>query len=293
MTNPPYAPGPPGDPYLPPQQPPGASMPPSAPVAPQGGPAAQWDGRSGSAAPKSGPGPQSFEYRPHDPYATFKAGQEAGPVLPPAPTFLQRWGFRGKDDRPIQVTVMLQTLWISLALTLLVTLIGAIAADSAVGRFAGLFFGVLVIAVCLTLIWAIAKEQLGRFKFQGPRKALYIGLGALGLNALIGFFSVWKFVPALAQAAAVLLCLVLIFTKPFRAWLRDRPGNQPRSDDDRRPGAHQTPLDGYQPPEPPQWRDTLQQPAAGPTAAPGSAGTTIPLNPPNPNSNPGWPQPPR
>lgn len=182
--------------------------------------------------PPNAPGPSSpsFQYRPHDPYAHLTPGQDAGPVLPPPPTFAQRWGFLGKDDRPRQVTVILQTLWIHLAVTVLVALIAMPVAAARPSAFGVLIvvFGLIAAAACLVLIWAVAKERLGRLGLDDPRQTVYIGLSVFGLNALIGFFSFWTFVPALAQAAAAVLVLVLFFTRPARAWLRDREGNQPK-----------------------------------------------------------------
>lgn len=273
MTNPPYATGPAHDPNLPPRQPGGAAVPPAA------NPAGN---------------PQSFQYRPHDPYGSYAAGQQSGPVLPPAPTFRQRWGIQTKDDRPRQVTVMLQSLWIYLATATVVVIVGAIMAAvafSTLGFLYSVVLGLVSAVVCLVLIWAVAREQLGRFGSHHPRTTLYIGLGVLGFNAFLGVFSFLTLVPALAQAAAVLLCLVLIFTKPVKAWFKERPGNLPRNDSGERPGADGEQLGGYRPPEPPQWRETgpvaQRPPAAGPAAPQG------PPAPSNPNAHNGWPQPPR
>jgi hypothetical protein len=225
----------------------------------------------GPAAP-GGPAPLSFDYRPHDPRATFAAGRPAGPVLPPPPTFAQRWGFASTDDRPRQVTVMLQSLWIALAADVLGILLGLAAGSTAV-LVLGLVFGALAVVAGLALIWGFARERLGRFRFQNPRHPVYIGLGLLGLHALIGCFSAWTLVPALVQLAAALLVLVLLFTRPVRAWLSERPGNQPPEEQERRP----LPGEDYLPGQPQQspW-------PAAPTGPHGQA-------PPGPT---GWPPPP-
>jgi len=262
MTNPPYATGP-ADPNRPPHH--------AGPAGPAGQP-------GGSAA---APGPQSFRYQPHDPYGTFAAGQPAGPVLPPPPTFAERWGITGSNDRPRQVTVILQALWIYLAATALALIIGIVAALIATASamfFVGIVFSVIVAAACFVLIWAIAREALGRFGFQDPRKVIYIGLGLLGLNALLGAFSSLKLIPGLVQILAVLLVLVLLFTKPVRAWLRDRPGNLPRNAPDQPPAA--APL-MPQAPQQPVWRDV-------PPTAP-----RPPADGQNPAAPTGWPQPPQ
>jgi hypothetical protein len=254
MTHPPYASGP-ADPARP-TQPPG----------PPPGPAAQ----------PGGPAPLSFQYRPHDPRATFAAGQPAGSVLPPPPTFAQRWGFTGKDDRPRQVTVMLQSLWIALAADVLGIVLGLAAGSTAV-LVLGLVFGLLAAAANLILIWGFARERLGRLGFGDPHHPVYIGLGLIGLNALTGFLSVWKFVPALAQLAAAVLVLILLFTRPVRAWLRDRPGNQPRKDEEPRPLPGEDYLAGRPSPSQNPW-------PASPVAPPGPHG-----RPPAPPQ--GWQQP--
>jgi hypothetical protein len=283
MTNTPYTPGPAYDPNRPPQ--------PAGSYAPQPGPAAPQGAAPSHGPGQGGPATLSFNYRPHDPYAHLNPGQESGPVLPPPPTFLQRWGFLGKDDRPRQVTVILQTLWINLAVTLLVALIGipvAAGGSSAFG-FVIVVLGLIATAANLVLIWAVAKERLGRLGFEDPRKPVYIGLGVFGLNALIEFFSVWTFVPALAQAAATVLVLILFFTRPARTWLREREGNQPK-----RPEPEQRPLPG---------EDYLaaQRATAAPPVGPQQG---WPAAPPVPGGHPappgghapapqGWPQPPR
>lgn len=264
MTNPPYMTGPANDPN--PHQP------------------------AGSAGPPPGPAAPTFQYRPHDPYGTFAAGQgaeQAGPVLPPAPTFGQRWGILGMEGRPKQVTWILQLLWIYLAAAVLLSLMSiafsALMAglfSSSVGLVVNLVSGVLVAAVVLVLIWAVAKESLGRFGFQDPRMVFYIGLGFLGLVSLCGFIGAIKVPFALVQLLAVLLALALIFTRPVAAWLKETPGNQPKGPE-QRPGDGQ-PFLGYQQPQPPQWRDAAHPPAVAPPAQ-------QPLSPP---ANPGWPQPP-
>jgi hypothetical protein len=217
------------------------------------------------------------------------AEQDEVPVLPPPPTFLQRWGFLGKDDRPRQVTVILQTLWIHLAVVLLVALIGipvAAAGGSAFG-FVIVVFGLISAAASLVFIGAVAKERLARLGFDDPRKPIYIALGVFALNALIGYFSFWTFVPALAETAAALLVMVLFFTRPARTWLREREGNQPKREPEQRatlPGE-----------------DYLAAQAGGPApSAPGApqqhAWPASPVQPPPPASgttHQGWPQPPR
>jgi hypothetical protein len=266
---------------------------------------------SGSAPdpnrPQQGPAAPSFQYRPQDP-GTVPYGQPTGPVLPPPPTWGQRWGLLPKDDRPRQVTVILQTLWIHLAAVLVVTLLGLTGSVALT-----IVLGVLAAAVNLVLIWAVAREQLGRFGSDDPRLPLSIGLGALALIALVRLFNVFTLVPALVQITAALLILVLAFTKPVRAWLQDRPGNRPRQAEEPAPG---TPLVPQAPP--PQWRDPAApglQPA-GPGIAPGAAlrpggpavppggpgapgtqyGYRPPVQPGPPASGPaapnGWPQPP-
>lgn len=251
MTNSPYATGP-ADPS---QRPAG---PPPGPVANPGGP----------AAPPAGPAPLSFQYQPHDPRAAYASGS-AGPVLPPPPTFAQRWGFTGKDDRPRQVTVMLQALWIGLAATALALVVGLAAASGPLALAAGLVFGLLAAAASLAMIWAFARERLGRFRFQNPRHPVYIGLGILGLDALLRLFSAWTLVPALVQAAAAALVLVLLFTRPARAWLRDRPGNQPRQEEERRPLPGEDYLAG-QPQQQSPWHGA-QPPPGGGYHAPGGS----------------------
>jgi hypothetical protein len=276
MTNTPYTPGPAYDPNRPPQQA-GSYAPPPGPAAPPTGP-----GQGGPAATLS------FQYRPHDPYAHLNPGQESGPVLPPPPTFLQRWGFLGKDDRPRQITVVLQALWINLAVTLLVALIGipvAVGGSSAFG-FVIVVLGLIATAAGLVLIWAVAKERLGRLGFEDPRKPIYIGLGVFALNALIEFFSVWTFVPALAQATAAVLVLVLFFTRPARTWLREREGNQPK-----RPEPEQRPLPGE------DYLAAQRAAAAAPPVPPLAPQQGWPAAPPAPGGHSaapqGWPQPPR
>jgi hypothetical protein len=264
MTNPPYMTGPANDPNRP--QP------------------------AGSAGPPPAPGASSFQYRPHDPYGTFAAdqgaAQAAGPVLPPAPTFGQRWGILAMEGRPKQVTWILQALWIYLAVAVLLSLVSiafsAVMAgvfSSSVGLVVNIVTALLVAAVVLVLIWAIAKESLGRFGFQDPRRVFYIGLGFLGLVALCGFIGSVKVPFALVQLLAVLLVLALIFTRPVAAWLKE-PGNQPKAEQ----GADGPPGVSYQPP---QWRDAAHPPAGGPVSPPPAPPTQ------QPPSNPGWPQPPR
>ncbi|WP_030162492.1 hypothetical protein [Glycomyces sp. NRRL B-16210] len=216
--------------------------------------------RSGPAHPGGAPQPQSFQYRPHDPYGAFAAGRPSGPVLPPPPTFAQRWGIRGREGRPRQITVILQALWIHLAITALTVLVGlsvallAFAALSFAGFFTGVLLGLVVAAANAALIWAVAKEELGRFGFQDSRTVFYIGLGLLALNALTGVFSILRILPSLAQLLAVALCLVLLHTRPAKAWL-ERPGNRPRKAPDQRPDS---PI-GIDPP-PPVWRDAHLDP---------------------------------
>ncbi|MCD0443841.1 hypothetical protein LO763_09415 [Glycomyces sp. A-F 0318] len=226
---------------------------------PQPGPAAH---PGGPTAAPAGPAPLSFQYQPHDPRATFAPGQPAGPVLPPPPTFAQRWGFTGADGRPRQVTVILQSLWLGLAAAVLALVIGLAAASGAFSLAAGLALGLLAAAASLILIWAFARERLGRFGLQNPRHPVYIGLGILALNALVGLFSVWKFVPALVQLAAAALVLVLLFTRPARAWLRDR--NQPRKEkeEERRPLPGEDYLAG-QPQQQSPWPGTQPPPGGG------------------------------
>lgn len=210
------------------------------------------------SAPQGAPTPQSFQYRPHDPYGAFAAGRPSGPVLPPPPTFAQRWGIRGREGRPRQITVILQALWIHLAVTALTVLIGLVAALLSFAVFpfvTGVVLGLVAAAANAALIWAVAKEELGRFGFQDPRKVFYIGLGLLALNAVIGAFSVLRLLPSIAQLLAAALCLVLLYTRPAKAWLEDRPGNRPRKAPEQRPDA---PI-GIDPP-PPVWRDAHLHP---------------------------------
>jgi hypothetical protein len=280
MTNPPFATGPSYDPNR--QQQPNGPAPQGGNTLPLGGPAPR---PAAPAAPQDGPPTRSFRYQPHDPYAHLAPGQDAGPVLPPPPTFAERWGLRGQDDRPRQVTVILQTLWIHLALTTVVSVIG-IPVSSANGSplgFVIVVLGFLATAAGLVLIWAVAKERLGRLGFASPRKPISIALGVFGLNALFSFFSVWTFVPALAETAGTLLVLALFFTRPARAWLRDREGNQPKRTPEQRllPG------------------EDFRAPAAQPGAPQQAAWPASPVAPPAPGGRPpasthqGWPQPPR
>ncbi|MEU6247271.1 hypothetical protein [Glycomyces sp. NPDC047010] len=219
--------------------------------------------------PPQGP---AFQYRPQDP-GEVQYGQPSGPVLPPPPSWGQRWGVLAKDDRPRQVTVILQTLWIHLAATVVATLLGL---TGSVGLSVAL--GVIAAAVNLVLIWAVAREALGRFGTDDPRLPIYIGLGVLALLALFRVFNPFTVVPAILQITAALLILVLAFTKPVRAWLKDRPGNRPKGADTPPPAAPQAP--------PPQWRDP-----AGPAAQP-PYGYQPPQQP-GPSSQHNWPQPPR
>ncbi|MEU6859150.1 hypothetical protein AB0B28_09805 [Glycomyces sp. NPDC046736] len=235
------------------------------------------------AGPPPGPTPQSFQYQPHDPYGHVANGQPSGPVLPPAPTFWQRWGMTHLDGRPRQVTVLLQALWIYLAALVLSSLLSlafsaVIAAflDSGVGFAVNLVFSLLLAGLVVGLIWVTAREQLGRLNFENPRLTYHIGLGILGLNALFGLIGAFRFVFGLIQLAAVGLAFALIFTKPFIAWMRERPGNQPRK------APQSRPLPGedfhHAPPQQSPWRDAAPGPGhAGPPAS----GPT------------GWPQPPR
>ncbi|MEU5153235.1 hypothetical protein [Glycomyces sp. NPDC021274] len=282
MTNPPYATGPASEPN--PQQ--------------------------------SGPGSPSFQYRPHDPYGTFTPGQPTGPVLPPAPTFWQRWGILPMEGRPKQVTWMLQLLWIYLAAAVLLMLI-SLGFSAAIAGFFGtgaglvltLVFGVLVVVATLVLVWAIARERVGRFGFDNPRKLFYIGLGCLGFVALFGFIGAFKVPFAIVQVIAVLGVLVLVFTKPVGVWLRETPGNRSAKAAEERPAADDQVFPGYQPP-PPQWRDAAPQPPLGPPvspppappvggsqAAPRPGAYRPPLQPPPASQGPtaprGWPQPPQ
>lgn len=274
MTNPPYMTGPANDPNR------------HRPAGPPPGPAAN----------PPGPGAQSFQYRPHDPYGAFATDQQAGPVLPPAPTFGQRWGILGMEGRPKQVTWILQLLWIYLAAAVLLSLLSIAFSSmtagifsSSIGLIVNLVSGVLVAAVVLVLIWAVAKESLGRFGFQDPRMVFHISLGFLGLVALCGFIGALRVPFAVVQLLAVLLVLALVFTRPVGAWLRERPGNQPKVPE-QRPSADGQPFPGYQP-EQPQWRDAVHPPAAGP-ASPPVAPPQQP-GPSGPSAHPGWPQPPR
>ncbi|WP_205324840.1 hypothetical protein [Glycomyces sp. YM15] len=253
---------------------------------------------------RNGPASPSFQYRPHDPYGTFAPGQPTGPVLPPAPTFAQRWGLLPMEDRPKQVTWMLQLLWIYLAAAVLLTLLSlafsamlASFLGSGVGLVLNLVFGLLVAAVTLVLIWAIARENLGRFGFQDPKLVFYIGLGFLGLVSLCGFIGALRVPFALVQLLAVLGVLGLVFTKPVAAWLRERPGNQSKKVPEQRSAADDHPFPGYQPP-PPQWRDAAPQPpAVGPAAGgfnpPAPPANQPPPGPAGPTAPQGWPQPPR
>lgn len=275
MTNPPYATGPASEPN--PQQ--------------------------------SGPGSPSFQYRPQDPYGAFTPGRPTGPVLPPAPTFWQRWGVLPMEGRPKQVTWMLQLLWIYLAAAVLLTLISlafsAVIAGffgSSAGLVLNLVFGVLVAAATLVLVWAVARERLGRFGFENPRRVFYIGLGFLGLIALFGLIGAIRVPLALVQLLAVLGVLVLVHTKPVGAWLRDTPGNRSAKAAEQRSTADDQVFPGYQPP-PPQWRDAAVQPPVGTPAPPppGPVGPPATYRPPTqqppaphgPTASRGWPQPPR
>lgn len=260
---------------------------------------------------QNGPAAPSFQYRPHDPYGTFTPGGSTGPVLPPAPRFAQRWGIMPMEGRLKQVTWMLQLLWIYLAAGVVLLLLSlafsaAMAGifGSSVGLVLNLVFGLLVAAVALVLVWAIAKESLGRFGFQDPRVAFYIGLGFLGVVALCGFIGAVKVPFALVQLLAVLGVLGLLFTKPIRQWLAE-PGNQSKKLPEERPAADGQVFPGYQPP-PPQWRDAAPQPPAagpqapqpGPMAPPPATGTYHPQQQQQPGrSGPsaphGWPQPPQ
>jgi hypothetical protein len=258
---------------------------------------------------QSGPAAASFQYRPHDPYGAFTPGQPTGPVLPPAPKFAQRWGILPMDGRPKQVTWMLQLLWIYLAAAVLLMLLSlafsamlASFLGSGVGLVLNLVFGLLVAAVTLVLIWAIARESLGRFGFENPRVVFYIGLGFLGLVALCGFIGALRVPFALVQILAVLCVLGLVFTKPVGAWLRERPGNQSRKTPEQRP-ADDHGFPGYQPP-PPQWRDAAPQPPAAPMSPPPATGAfnppappvnrpPAPPSPPSRATHPGWPKPPQ
>lgn len=286
MTNTPYTPGPAYDPNRPQQQPNGGYAPQGGNTLPlAGNPPRQGAPQAAPAANQDGPPTRSFQYRPHDPYAHVNPGEEAGPVLPPAPTFLQRWGFLGKDDRPRQVTVILQTLWIHLAVVLLVSLIGipVAAAGSSGFGYVIVVLGFITTAVSLVFIWAVAKERLARLGFDDPRKPIYIGLGVFALNALVGYFSVWTFVPALAGSVAALLVMVLFFTRPARAWLREREGNQPKREE-----PEQRPLPG---------EDYLAARPGAPAAPQQHAWPASPVQPPAHGApqapNNGWPQPPR
>ncbi|RRS00343.1 hypothetical protein [Glycomyces terrestris] len=275
---------------------------------------------AGSAPDPNRP-PQSFQYRPQDPGAV-PYGQPSGPVLPPPPTWGQRWGLLPKDERPRQVTVILQTLWIHLAAVLTATLLGL------TGSLAlTLVLGVLAAAVNLVLIWAVAREQLGRFGSDDPKLPVHIGLGVLALLALVRVFNVFTVVPAIVQIAAALLVFVLMLTKPVRAWLAERPGNRPKGSQE--PPAPGAPLAPQAPP--PQWRDPAApgllpgaQPVPGvqPGVQPGASAVPgllpgvqpgaqpvpgvqpggphgyrppAPPSPPpsGPAAHPGWPQPPR
>ena len=246
MTNPPYTTGPAHDPNLPPRQPGGAAVPPAA------NPAGN---------------PQSFQYRPHDPYGSYEAGRQSGPVLPPAPTFRQRWGIHAKDDRPRQVTVMLQSLWIYLATATVVVIVGAIMAAvafSTLGFLYSVVLGLVSAVICLVLIWAVAREQLGRFGSHHPRTTLYIGLGVLGLNAFLGVFSFLTLVPALAQAAAVLLVPRADLHQAREGVVQGAPGEPaPRTTPAARPGAT----------APSSWAatDRSEPPARGARRRPGMA----------------------
>ncbi|MBO3732428.1 hypothetical protein [Glycomyces niveus] len=246
--------------------------------------------------PQNAPGAPSFQYRPHDPYGTFAAGQPTGPVLPPAPTFWQRWGILPLEGRPKQVTWMLQLLWVYFAAAVLLTVVSlafsallASFLDSAAGIVLTLVFSVIVLAAVIVLIWAIARERLGRFGFQDPRAVFYIGLGLLGLNAVCGFIGVVKVPFAIVQLLAVLCVLGLVFSKPVAAWLR-LPGNQSAKDQEPQAGPDDHVFPGYQPP-PPQWRDAAPQPGLAPPPAAG--GYQPPAQPGPPAANPGWPQPPQ
>lgn len=243
------------------------------------------------AGPHPGPTPQSFQYRPHDPYGHVANGQPSGPVLPPPPTFWQRWGITHLDARPRQVTVLLQALWIYLAALALSSLL-SLAFSAVIASFLGsgigfvfnLVFSLLFAGLVVGLIWITAKEQLGRFNFEDPRLTYYIGLGILGLNALCGLIGAFRFVFGLIQLAAVGLAFALIFTKPFIAWVRERPGNQPR----KAPQARPLPGEDFHhaPPQQSPWRDAAPGHTAPPpgTQPPPASGPTAP---------PGWPQPPR
>ncbi|MDN3239792.1 hypothetical protein [Glycomyces tritici] len=286
MTNPPYATGPASEPN--PQQ--------------------------------SGPGSPSFQYRPHDPYGTFTPGQPTGPVLPPAPTFWQRWGILPMEGRLKQVTWMLQLLWIYLAAAVLLVLL-SLAFSAAIAGFFGtsaglvlnLVFGGLCVAATLVLIWATARERVGRFGFENPRKLFYIGLGFLGCCALPGFIGVFKVPFALVQVLALLGVLGLVFTKRVGAWLRDTPGNRSAKAAEQPAATDDQVFPGYQPP-PPQWRDAAVPPPVSPSPAPLIDGSQAsprpgqvspppvagayrpPLQPPpahGPTAPQGWPQPPQ
>ncbi|MFG3339852.1 hypothetical protein [Glycomyces sp. NPDC048151] len=266
MTNPPYATGPASEPN--PQQ--------------------------------TGPASPSFEYRPHDPYGTFQPGEPAGPVLPPAPTFAQRWGFVPMEGRLSQVTWMLRLLWAYLAagvvlMSISLSISVAIASffNSGVGLVLNILSSLLVAAVALVLIWGIARERLGRFGFQDPKTGLYIGLGFLGLVSLCGFIGAFKVPFAIVQLVAVLGVLGLLYTKPVGNWLRDTPGNQSAKAPEQRPAADDQLFPGYQPP-PPQWRDAAPRPNAAPPNQPGPYTPPV-QQPPAPGSSAsqGWPQPPQ
>lgn len=243
---------------------------------------------TGPGQPQRQPGAPSFQYRPHDPYGTFAAGQPTGPVLPPAPTFWQRWGILPLEGRPKQVTWILQLLWIYLAAAVLLAVVSlafsAVLAsflDSGAGLVLNLVFSAIVLAAVIVLIWAIARERLGRFGFQDPRAVFYIGLGCLGLNSLCGFIGALKVPFALIQLLAVLCVLGLVFSKPVAAWLR-LPGNQSaKNQEPPAPAGDDQVFPGYQPP-PPQWRDAAPQPGL----APPPAGY-------QPPADPGWPRPPQ
>jgi hypothetical protein len=178
--------------------------------------------------------------------------------------------------------VVLQTLWIHLALTAVVSVIGipVSAASASPLGWVIVVLGFLTTAVGLVLLWAVAKARLGRLGFASPRKPIAIALGVFGLNALFSYFSLWTFVPALAETAATLLVLALFFTRPARAWLSEREGNQPK----RTPEQRTLPGEDFLAARP----GTPQQTAwpASPVAPPASGGR--PAAPAQ-----GWPQPPQ
>lgn len=193
----------------------------------------------------------------------------ANPHPPNAPSqgenFFTEWGIKPSPVRPQKVTLLLQALWAYAAASVLISLLGFIAAASlpyyigagyiTSAAIVSLLFGAGAIAVA----WFVVKEKLGLLGAQDPRVPLSIGLGIIGFFALYGFFGGWNvgwystfgILFGFLRLGAVGMAFAMLFQPETYHWLLSRPGNRPNPSPQQPPGAQPYQAPGQQPPADP------------------------------------------